>query len=81
MRTTIQIHDDVIQRARELAEEKGKPFRYVINEALRTGLEVFEKERSTKPYSTEGRDMGLKEGISLDNVQDVLTRLEEEESH
>jgi hypothetical protein len=79
MRTTLQIEDDVLEKARELAAEKGVPFKTVVNEALRSGLELAEKPAEKKAYRTEARDMGLRRGLSLDNVQDLLMQVEGEE--
>jgi len=80
MRTTIHIEDDVLERARELAAEKGIPFKTVVNEALRSGLELVEKPPERKTYRTKGRDMRLRRGLNLDNVQDLLMQIEGEES-
>lgn len=80
MRTTIHIHDDVLQRAKELAQKKRKSLRYIINEALRSGLEVKEREQHSQKYQTQGRDLGLRPGINLDNVQELLSRLDEEDN-
>ena len=38
MRTTLTIDDDVLDRARAVAERLDTPFRQVVNEALRAGL-------------------------------------------
>jgi hypothetical protein len=80
MRTTIKIEDDVLEKAREIAAKKGVPFRTVVNEALRSGLELAEKPVKRKAYLTKGRDMGLRRGLNLDNVQDLLLQVEGDES-
>jgi hypothetical protein len=77
MRTTLVIDDDVLQRARALAAKRRKPFRTVVNEALRAGLAcVADPER--KPYRTKPRRMGLKGGRSLDNIQELIAQVEGE---
>ena len=80
MRTTITIDDDVLDRARVLANALGKPFRFVINEALRAGLEKVEKPAKRRPYRTKPRAMGLREGYDLDNIQELLAQVEGEDS-
>ena len=80
MRTTITIEDDVIQKARTVSSSLKKPFRFIINNALRIGLEQIEKPSKIKKYSTKPRPMGLKHGYELDNVQELLDRLDEEGS-
>ena len=38
MRTTLTLDEDIFERAVELARETRRPFKSVINEALRRGL-------------------------------------------
>lgn len=78
MRTTITIDDDVLSHARVLAKKLHTPFRVIINESLRAGLDCIEKPASCKPYKTEPHDMGLKRGYNLDNIQEVLAQAEGE---
>jgi hypothetical protein len=78
MRTTLTLDEDVIEKARNLATRFHKPFKAVVNEALRYGLDCQGKSSSVKPYRTQPREMGLKAGVSLDNIQDLLARLEGE---
>lgn len=80
MRTTLNIDDDVLDRARTLAARRKVPFRTVLNEALRAGLSTVEKPAKIRPYKTLARDMGLKPGMNLDNIQDVLAQIEGEDS-
>lgn len=74
------IDDDVLGRARHLARQQHKPFRYVINEALRKGLESFGFNNEKSSYTTEPHDMGLRRGYNLDNVQELLAQIEGEDS-
>lgn len=38
MKTTIDINDDLLSRARKLARRSGKPLRAIVEEALRLSL-------------------------------------------
>ena len=76
MRTTIALDDDLLDRAREFARKLRKPFRTIVNEALRAGLERIGDASGRRPYRTVPHDMGLREGLSLDNVQELLSQLE-----
>ncbi len=76
MRTTITIEDDVLDRARVLAKKLHSPFRRVVNEALRAGLEAVEKPARARPYRTQPRKLGLKTGRSLDNIQELIAQVE-----
>jgi len=79
MRTTITIDDDVLDRARALANALGKSFRLVVNEALRAGLDKVEKPAKCCPYKTKPHAMGLREGYNLDNIQELLAQVEGED--
>ena len=78
MRTTLVIDDDVLDRARSVAERLHTPFRQVVNEALRAGLKAVEEPASSHPYSTHPRKLGLRTGKSLDNIQELLAHIEGE---
>jgi hypothetical protein len=79
MRTTIVIDDDVIDMAKAVAENRKKPFRVIINEAMRKGLPMIDTTENQKPYRMKPRSMGLKPGISLDNIQELLSQVEGED--
>ncbi len=80
MRTTISIDDDVIERARAVAAKLSTPFKTVINEALRAGLDQVEKPAKQRRYQTKPHAMGLKQGRNLDNIQELLAQVEGEDS-
>ncbi len=79
MRTTLPLDDDVLERARSAAKTRRLPFRRVVNEALRAGLEVVERPAASRPYRTRARKLGLKPGRNLDNVRDLLAQVEGED--
>ena len=78
MRTTLNIDDDVLDRARSLAGKLRVPFRQMVNEALRSGLRTMAEPPAARPYTTRPRNMGLKEGRNLDNIQELLAQVEGE---
>ena len=80
MRTTISIDDDVLERARVLAAKLRAPFKTIINEALRSGLEHVAQPAKQKPYKTNPHPMGLKSGRNLDNIQELLSQIESEDA-
>ena len=80
MRTTLSIDDDVLERARTVAAKLGTPFKTVVNEALRAGLDEVEKPAKQRPYKTKGHKMGLQQGRNLDNIQELLAQIEGEDS-
>ena len=80
MRTTLNIDDDVLDRARELAATSGATFRQVVNEALRAGLDLVARPAESRPYRTRPHRMGLRPGVSLDNVQELLAQVDGEDA-
>ncbi len=81
MRTTLTLDEDVAQAAKDIAVKLHRPFKEIINNALRYGLKKIETPSSPrKPYRTVPRPLGLREGISLDNIQEIISRIEGEDS-
>lgn len=79
MRTTLSIDDDVLDKARALAEKLQTPFRRVVNEALRAGLKTVEAPAKRRRYQTKPHKMGLRIGKNLDNIQELLAQVEGED--
>ncbi len=67
-----------MDRARAIAERRRSPFLHVVNEALRAGLQAMDEPSRSRPYRTRSRKMGLKAGMSLDNVQELIAQIEGE---
>ena len=82
MRTTIAIDDDVLDKARSVAARLHTPFRCVVNEALRAGLRNVDHPPKPRPYPyrTRPSKMGLKPGMNLDNIQELLSKIEGEDA-
>jgi hypothetical protein len=79
MRTTLSIDDDVIEKARAIAAKLGKPFRVVVNEALRAALDQVGRSARQREYKTEPHAMGLRAGRNLDNIQELLAQVQGED--
>jgi len=74
----VNLDEDVLDRARALAEERDMAFRAVVNEALRAGLDQIAKPAERRRYRTEPHPMGLRKGRHLDNIQELLAQAEGE---
>lgn len=79
MRTTLTLDGDVAAKARKGAAKLGKPFKEVVNLALRIGLDAVLAPPAAKPYRTQPRPLGLREGFSYDSIADLLARAEGED--
>jgi hypothetical protein len=79
MRTTLTLDPDVAAKAKKGAAKLGKPFKEVINTALRIGLDQVLNPPAAKPYRTKARPLGLRRGFSYDDVSELLARIEGED--
>jgi hypothetical protein len=79
MRTTLTLDADVASKARQGATTLGKPFKEVVNAALRLGLDQLLRPPAAKPYRTDPRPMGLRRGFNYDNIAELIARAEGED--
>lgn len=77
MRTTLTLDDDVAAKLKAEARRAGRPFREVVNEALRRGLVARGGPSPREPFKIKPRDLGsVRPGLSLDNVGDLIEQVE-----
>jgi hypothetical protein len=74
-RTTLTLDDDVMSRLRAEARRTGRPFRNVVNDAIRRGLATGAWEEP-KPFRLIPSDLGLLPGMDLNDVEGLLDRIE-----
>jgi hypothetical protein len=79
MRTTLTLDPDVAAKAKRGAAKLRKPFKQIINAALRVGLDEILAPPRAKPYRTKPRPLGLRQGFSYDNISELLARAEGED--
>ena len=79
MRTTLTLDPDVAAKAKKGAARLHKPFKVVINAALRAGLDEILSPPTAKPYRTQPRAMGLRSGFSYDNISELIAAAEGED--
>lgn len=78
MRTTLTLDDDIAVKLKAAAKDRS--FRKVVNETLRAGFQALEAGAGKRtPYQTPGFDLGPCLIGSLDNVEEVLSRVEGED--
>jgi hypothetical protein len=75
MRTTITLEKDVASRIERL--KKTRPFKQLVNDALRAGLDEIERASATTtvPYSVIPVE-GMPRRTDLDNVAELLAEVE-----
>jgi hypothetical protein len=80
VRTTLTLDRDVAARLDAAMREKRRPFKAVVNEALRRGLDALDQALPPRrAFRTKGFDLGPSLVGSLDNVEEVLSRVEGED--
>jgi hypothetical protein len=79
MRTTLTIDDDVAVRLEQEQRKRRLPFKQIVNDVLRRGLDnLGQPSRHPRQFQTRGFDLGPSLVGSLDNVEEVLSRAEGE---
>jgi hypothetical protein len=79
MRTTLTIDDGLLRQLRQKALDSGKPFKQVVNETLRAGLE--QPAGAARPrYVCPSYSMGQPRWpVDLDKALALAAELEDEE--
>jgi plasmid stability protein len=77
MRTTLTLDDDVAAKLKTESRRAGRSFRETVNETLRRGLASRRVATRRPSFKIAARDLGdLKPGLSLDNVAELIERVE-----
>ena len=77
MRTTLTLDDDVAAKLKAESRRAERPFREIVNEALRRGLAQRRPAASRKPFKVKTRDLGdLRPSLSLDNIAELIEQVE-----
>jgi hypothetical protein len=80
MRTTLTLDDDVAATLEREVSKRRRSLKAIVNEALRVGLAAMNRRsRPREPFRTKGFDLGPSLVGSLDNVEEVLSRVEGED--
>lgn len=76
MRTTLTLDDDVafgLRRAQDA--EPDRPFKEIVNDLLRSGLNGSRPPRK-KRFKVTPMNLELREGLSIDNIEELLDIVE-----
>lgn len=79
MRTTLTIEDRLAEELKQAAQASGKPFKQVVNEALRAGLKELNQPRPRR-YRLQPASMGdVRPDIDLRKALALADELENEQ--
>jgi antitoxin component of RelBE/YafQ-DinJ toxin-antitoxin module len=77
MRTTLTIDDQVAMSLKEIAHRRGRPFKEVVNEALRKGVHALERPES-QPYRLSPASLGpARPHMDLEKARNLAHVLED----
>jgi hypothetical protein len=78
VRTTLTLDPDVATRLKAEMRRSGKPFKDVVNDALRLALTRRARDKAAEVgFEIRPRDLGaLRPGLNLDNIGDLLEATE-----
>jgi len=76
VRTTLTLDDDLGAKLKEESRLSGKPFKQIVNDCLRAGLNVRAKTTPKPPFRIEARPWGLRPGFSYDKVWELIEQIE-----
>jgi hypothetical protein len=77
MRTTLTLDEDVAAKLKAESRGSGRPFREIVNETLRRGLASRRGRARRRDFKIIARDLGgLKPGLALDNIAELLEQIE-----
>ena len=76
MRTTLTLDEDIAAKLKAESRRTGRPFRQVVNEALREGLLTRRKNKDLPPFKVKARALGLRPGLNYDCVWKLLEEAE-----
>ena len=78
MRTTLTIDDALLHQLRQKALDSGKPFKQVVNDALRAGLNPSTPAQR-EPYQCPTFSIGaLAPGVDLTKANQLAANLEDD---
>ena len=72
IRTTVTLDEDVHERTKEFSKARGIPFREALNELVRSGLQAEAKPQPEKPFQIKPVSLGLRPGLSYDDIEALL---------
>jgi hypothetical protein len=80
MRTTLTLEPEVAAQLRREARRTGRPFKAVVNEALKRGLGLAGRPAKGRRFTVQPHRFGFRSGIDLDRLNQLVDELEAAET-
>jgi hypothetical protein len=78
MRTTLTLDPDVARMLEEEAHRQRRPFKQVVNDAIRRGLAPRAASRSVRPYRVQPHRTTVQPGVDIGGLNKLADELEDE---
>jgi hypothetical protein len=76
VRTTITLDEDIAAKLQAEVRRSGRSFKDVVNEAIRAGLLKRAPAKAAPRFVVRSKPLGLRPGLSYDNVEELLDAAE-----
>jgi hypothetical protein len=76
VRTTLTLDEDVRANLEQEMRRTGLSFKETVNEVIRIGLTVKQRPQPLKPFKVRAKALGLRPGLSYDNIEELLDLVE-----
>jgi len=77
MRTTLTIDDDNVFGLKKIQKEfPERSFKEVLNDVIRKGLKANNGKKKQERFVVKPFNLGLREGLSYDNIEELLDIVE-----
>ena len=76
MRTTLTLDEDVARKLQAEMRRSRQSFKETVNQCLRRGLNARRELKPRAPLVVRARPLGLRPGLSYENIGDLLEQLE-----
>lgn len=78
MRTTLTLDPDVHRLVEAVAHRSRRPFKAVVNDALRLGLGTATKGARPQPFRVHPSPLGLRAGLDASRLNQLADEIEED---
>lgn len=78
MRTTLTLDDDMDGQLRQIAKDLNRPYKDILNEALRYGIQYVAERPPARSFRVEALDLGFQAGLDLGKLNQLSDSLEAE---
>ena len=75
MRITLTL-DDIAAALRAEIRRTGKPFKALVNELLRTALQLRRRRDAGPPFAVRARALGVRPGLDYDRTAELIEQVE-----